>query len=276
MAVWEPPYGYRLEADATGNKRLVEDAYEQIVIKAALRGFKELGSIRAVVGALNNAGFHNRRGRPFKDYSVSRILQVHGGYTQKHLPGQPRQRRTPTNPNGNARIREATGEAVEAVLQRKIRDAERAKPFILHLVQQQGCDSYGKLADALNFHKVPTPRDGSWHPTSVKNCLAALGFRLTELIHLGRPSASPSDADKLLGACPQRPSQSERHRIRERYGLPSNPRGKVQKLLPDIIAFRDQKATVAQIANVLGISEVSVKAVLKKIRRHSRTRQNEN
>ena len=38
-----PPYGYRLEPDQTGNRRLVEDEREQIVIKAALRWYKELG-----------------------------------------------------------------------------------------------------------------------------------------------------------------------------------------------------------------------------------------
>jgi DNA invertase Pin-like site-specific DNA recombinase len=73
-----------------------------------------------------------------------------------------------------------------------------------------------------------------------------------------------SQTDKLLGPGPQRPSRSERQWIRERYGLPPNPRGKVQRLLPDIIAFRDQKATVPEIARVFGISEVSVKAVIKK------------
>jgi transposase-like protein len=38
----------------------------------------------------------------------------------------------------------------------------------------------------------------------------------------------------------------------------------VQKLLPDIIALRDQEAGVEPIARILGISEISVKAVIKR------------
>jgi transposase-like protein len=234
------------------------------VIKEALRWFRSLGSIRAVAGELNKAEFRNRHNRPFQDYSVWRILQVHGELRQKRLPGEPRQRRIPTNPKGNAKIGEVAENGVEAALKQKIRDAERAKPFILHLVQHQGCDSYGKLADALNFHGVPTPRSGSWYPTSVKNCLAALGFRLTELVNLECCTRPLPDTDQQLSHGPQRPSRGERQQIRERYGLPSNPRGKVQKLLPDIIALRDQEAGVGPIARILGISEISVKAVIKR------------
>ena len=217
-----------------------------------------------MVRELNKAGFRNRRDHPFQNNTVRRILQIHGELRQKGLPREPRQRRIPTNPKGNTRIGEVAESAVEAIFKQKIRDAERAKPFILHLVQHQGCDSYGKLADALNFHGVPTPRGGSWHPTSVKNCVAALGFRLTELINLECRSRPLPDNDQRMSHGPQRPSRGERQQIRERYGLPSNPRGKVQKLLPDIIALRDQEAGVEPIARMLGISEISVKAVIKR------------
>jgi DNA invertase Pin-like site-specific DNA recombinase len=258
-----PPNGYRLEADATGKMRLVEDDHEQVVIQTTLREYKRLGSIRAVTRALNKAGLRNREGRPFKDYSVSRILEDHGELTPKHLPGQPRRRKTPPNPNGNTRITEVFDDGVEAAIEKKIRDAKRVEPFIRFLVQQHGCNSYRMIADALNFHEILGPRGGRWYPTSVQHCLAALGLRLTDLTNLQHAFAS-AENDRLLDRAPQRPSLSERQRIRERYRLPPNPCGKVQRLLLDIISFRDQKASAAETARVLGISVEAVKTVLKK------------
>ena len=75
-------------------------------------------------------------------------------------------------PNGNPAISAASSLGISAVLQRKIHDVERVRPIIFHLIQNQGCTSYWKLADALNYLEVPAPRGGHWHPSSAKNLMS--------------------------------------------------------------------------------------------------------
>jgi hypothetical protein len=60
---------------------------------------------------------------------------------------------------------------------RPLRDAERVGPIIARLISQRGCTSYRKLADALNYLAVETPRHRYWYASSVKNTMAAAGCR---------------------------------------------------------------------------------------------------
>ena len=124
-------------------------------------------------------------------------------------------------PRGNPTIGADSSSGVAAVLQQKIRDAERVLPIIAHLVSHKGCSSYRQVADALNYLEVETPRNKGWHPTSVKNAMATTGVTFLSL--LGTPAR---DQQPGVEGLPVRPNRSERHAVRHLYGLHGKPRAK--------------------------------------------------
>jgi len=64
------PYGFRVDSDG----RLVEDDYEQAVIKEARFQARQGRGLRAIAGNLNTGGFRSRTGKPFVPTQVSRMI----------------------------------------------------------------------------------------------------------------------------------------------------------------------------------------------------------
>jgi hypothetical protein len=117
--------------------------------------------------------------------------------------------------------------------------------------------SYRKLADALNFLEVPTPRGGHWFPSSVKNAMSTLGVTFETVLGAN----PPREQKRAVGGLPVRPNRAERHAVRHLYRLSGNPRGRRQKAAADILFMRDRGASTSEIARVLCLSPASVRAV---------------
>jgi DNA invertase Pin-like site-specific DNA recombinase len=251
------PSGYRREHDGIGYK-LVTDENEQKVLALMRRGHQRGASAPQITAALNEAGFRNRRGVPFESSAVYNAMRKNGIVQPKtRSPGGAKS--NSAKPNGNPTIGAASSCGVSSVLQQKIRDAERVGPIIAHLISQQGCTSLRKLADALNYLEVETPRCKDWHPSSVKNAMSVLNMTIG-----GVHGDKVPEQMRIVGGLPVRPDRDERLAIRRRYGLPGKSRGRVQRATPDILFMRDQGITPDSIARVLALSTKGVKAVLKR------------
>lgn len=80
------------------------------------------------------------------------------------------------NPNGAAAIRRAgkgTGAALEAIKAGADAHAQRLAPVVAAL-RAEGHASLPAMARQLNERGMVTPRDGRWHPSSVRNLLQRL------------------------------------------------------------------------------------------------------
>jgi hypothetical protein len=252
------PYGWKREHDGF-NYKLVEDDNEQKAL-ALMRRCHQRGALAPpITTALNEAGFRNRRGEKFEYSNVYKLLQkyVIGEPVTKSGDGVKSSR---AKPNGNPTIGAASPAGVAAILERKIRDAERVQPIIRHLIAKQNCRSYRKLADALNFLEVETPRGGDWHPSSVKNSMATAGVTFASLLG----GASARDQEPAVEGLPRRPNRAERHAVRHLYRLSGKPRGRVQRATPDILFMRDRGVATDDIARVLCLSRPSVRAVIRR------------
>jgi site-specific DNA recombinase len=252
------PYGWKREHDGFGWK-LVEDDDEQKVLALTRRCHQRGASSPQITAALNEAGFRNRRGEKFENSGVYSLLRkyVIPEFGTKSGAGAKSNR---AKPSGNPKIGAASPSGVSAVLQQKIRDAERVQPIIRHLIMNQACTSYRKLADALNYLEVATPRGRDWHPSSVRNAMATAGVAFTSLLS----GAAASDEKPAVEGLPVRPNRSERHAVRRLYRLHGNPRGRVQKATPEILFMRDRGAAIDSIARVLCLSLSSVKAIIRR------------
>jgi DNA invertase Pin-like site-specific DNA recombinase len=251
------PYGYRREHDGFGYK-LVPDDNEQKVLALMRRGHRRGASAPQITAALHEAGFRNRRGVPFEYSAVYNAMRKNGIVQPKtRSAGGAKSNRA--TPNGNPAIGAASSSGVSAVLQQKIRDAERVGPIIAHLISQQGCASLRKIAEALNYLEVETPRCKDWHPSSVKNAMSVLNMTIDRVRGDKAPEPMPA-----VGRLPVRPNRDERLAVRRRYGLPGKSRGRVQRATPDILFLRDQGITADSIARVLSLRPKGVKAVLKR------------
>jgi hypothetical protein len=212
-----------------------------------------------ITAALNEAGFRNRRGERFEYPAVYGIMRDQGIIKPKTRSGAGA-KSDRTKPNGNPTIGAASSSGVSAVLQRKLRDAERVQPIIAHLISHQGCSSYRRIADALNYLAVEAPRGGHWHPSSVKNAMSAVNMTLASVCG----DTVVRDLKPAVAGMPVRPNRRERQAVRRLYQLPSNRRGRVQRALPDILFMRDRGMAADNIARVLCLGLGGVKAVLKR------------
>jgi DNA invertase Pin-like site-specific DNA recombinase len=250
------PYGWKKEHDGIGHK-LVEDENEQKILAVMQRCHRRGASVPKITDVLNEAGFRNRRGERFEASAVYAVLKKHviAGLETQSAVGSKTNR---AKPNGNPTIGAVSSSGISAVLERKIRDAERVRPIIFHLIKNQGCRSYRKLADALNFLEVPAPRGGHWYPSSAKNLMSALGVTFASVL-----GSAPVPDQKLppVEGLPLRPNRAERQAVRRLYRLPGNPRGRRQKATADILFMRDRDVTTDDIARVLCLSRAAVRAV---------------
>jgi DNA invertase Pin-like site-specific DNA recombinase len=251
-------YGWKRQHDGFGYK-LVEDDNEQKALALMRRCHQRGASAPQITAALNEAGFRNRRREKFEYSNVYKLLQ-------KYVCGEPGTKSgdgvksNRAKPNGNPTIAGASPAGVAAVLERKIRDAERVQPIIRHLIANQNCKSYRKLADALNFLEVEAPRGGNWYPSSVKNSMAAAGVTFASLLD----GASDRDQEPAVEGLPSRPNRAERHAVRHLYRLSGKPRGRVQRATPDILFMRDRCVATDDIARVLCLSRASVRAIIRR------------
>jgi site-specific DNA recombinase len=252
------PYGWKREHDGIGY-RLVEDDYEQKALALMRRCYQRGASAPQITAALNEAGFRNRRGVRF-EYSAVYVLLRKYVMPEAGTKSGAGTRSNRAKLNGNPAIGTASSCGVSAVVQQKIRDAERVQPIIRHQIVNQACTSYRKLADALNYLEVETPRGGHWYPSSVRNAMAAAGVSFASL--LGATAARNQKA--AVEGLPVRPNRSERHAVRRLYRLHGNPRGRVQKATPDILFMRDCGATIDDIARLLCLSPASIRTVVRR------------
>jgi site-specific DNA recombinase len=252
------PHGWKREYDGIGY-RLVEDDYEQKALALMRRCYQRGASVPQITAALNEAGFRNRRGVKFEYSGVYVLLR-------KYIIGAPGTesgggaKSTGAKPTGNPTIGNASSSGVSAVVQRKIRDAERVLPIIAHLITHQDCTSYQRIANGLNFLEARAPRGGDWYASSVKNAMSAVNVTIDSL----RGAAVARDQQTALEGPPARPNRSERHAVRRLYRLHGKPRGRVKKATPDILFMRDRGVTTANIARVLCLSRASVRVVLRR------------
>jgi DNA invertase Pin-like site-specific DNA recombinase len=252
------PYGWKREYDGIGY-RLVEDDYERKALALMRRCYHRGASAPQITAALNEAGFRNRRGERF-EYSTVYVLLRKYVIPDAGTKSGAGAKSTTAKSNGNLAIGAASSSGVSAVLQQKIRDAERVQPIIRHLIVNQACTSYRKLADALNFLEVAASRGGHWYPSSVRNAMATAGVSFASLLG----GAATRDQKPAIEGLPVRPNRSERHAVRHLYRLYGNPRGRVQKAIPDILFMRDRGATIDNTARVLCLSRASIRAVIRR------------
>jgi DNA invertase Pin-like site-specific DNA recombinase len=257
------PYGvasYRYKRQHNGfGWELVEDDYEQKALALMRRCYQRGASAPQITAALNEAGFRNRRGVRFEYSAVYASLRKYV-IPEAATNAGAGAKSTITKSNGNPTIGAASSSGVSAVMQQKIRDAARVQPIIRHLIVNQACTSYRKLADALNFLEVETPRHKDWHASSVRNAMATAGVSFASLLG-GTAARNQKPAVKGL---PVRPNRSERHAVRHLYQLHGNPRGHVQKATPDVLFMRDRGATIDSIACVLCLSRASIRTVIRR------------
>ena len=135
------PYGWRREHDGIGFK-LVSDDNEQQVLALMLRCHKRGASAPQITKALNEAGFRNRRGKPFEYSDVYSTMRKHEMIQPEVRSAKP----SKAKPNGNPAIAAARPAGISAVGQQKLRDAERVGPIIAELITDRGCGSYQRLA----------------------------------------------------------------------------------------------------------------------------------
>ena len=252
------PYGFRREHDGIGWKLLPVEI-EQKVLALMRRWHQRGASVPEITAALNAAGHRNRMGKKFEYSAVYATMRYHEHYPtwhQGHRCRQVDQGEAEWQPS-HCRL---LGRRCFRRGPAKLHDAERIGPIIAYLTSQRGCTSYRKLADALNFLAVETPRDGNWHPSSVKNTMAAAGLSFTSL----STAAAIRDQNLKIGALPQRPTRSERQVVRLRYGLRGKPRGRVQRATPDILFLRDGGMATDDIARMLGLSRNGVRAIVQR------------
>jgi DNA invertase Pin-like site-specific DNA recombinase len=226
------PYGWKRVHDGIGWK-VVEDDYEQKVLALMRRCCQRGASAPRITAALNEAGFRNRRGERF-EYSAVYVLLRKYVIPEAGTKSGAGAKLNRAKPNGNPAIGAASSSGVCAVLQQKIRDAERVQPIIRHQIVNQACTSYRKLADALNYLEVAAPRGGSWYPSSVRNAMAAAGVSFASLLD----GAAARDQKLAIERMPVRPNRSERHAVRRLYRLHGNPRGRVQRVTRYLVYAR--------------------------------------
>jgi putative DNA-invertase from lambdoid prophage Rac len=252
------PYGFRREHDDIGCK-LVPDENEQKVLALIRRCHQRGASVPEITAALNAAGHRNRRGKKFEYSAVYATMRYHG-IIQPGTKSSGAAKSTKAKPNGNPAIAVASSAGVSAAVERKLRDADRVAPIIAYLISQRGCTSYRQVADALNYLGVETPRGGHWHPSSVKNLMAAAGLSFASLC----TAAAIRDRNLEIETLPKRPTRTERQAVRRRYGLPAKPRGRVQKAAADILFLRDGGMAADDIARMLGLGRNGVRAIVQR------------
>jgi DNA invertase Pin-like site-specific DNA recombinase len=249
------PYGWKREHDGFGRK-LVEDKNEQKILAVMRRCYQRGASIPEITNVLNRAGFRNRRGEGF-EYSAVYVLVRKYVIGENAIKPEAGTEAIRTKPSGNPAIGTSSSSGVSAVLQRKIRDAERVRPIFCHLIKDQGCTSYWKLAGALRFLEVETPRGGDWHPTSVKNMMFTLDLTFESVLGEAAARGQKPVVEELL----VRPDRAERDAVRRLYRLRGKPSGRRQRATPDILFMRDRGATTSDIARVLCLTRAAVRAV---------------
>jgi DNA invertase Pin-like site-specific DNA recombinase len=251
------PYGWKREHDGLGHK-LVEDENEQKILAVMRRCHRRGASVPKITDVLNEAGFRNRRGERF-EYSAVYVLLRKYIIPESETKSRAGAKSNTAKPTGNPTIGDASPSGVSVVVEQKIRAAERVQP-IIHRLMDQGCASYRQIADGLNFLEVGAPRGGPWYPSSVKNAMATAGLTFASL--LGSPAAR--DQKPAVEELPARPNRSERHAVRRLYRLRGNPRGRMQRAVPDILFMRDRGVTTGNIARVLCLSRASVRSVFRR------------
>ena len=248
------PYGWRREHDGIGFK-LVSDGPEQQVLALMLRCHKRRASAPQITKALNEAGFRNRRGKPFEYSDVYSTMRKQ----EMIQPGVRSAKPSKAKLHGNPAIAAAQPAGISAVTRQKLHDAERAAPIIAELITDRGCGSYQRLADSLNYLEVKTPRGGHWHASSVRNTMAAANVSFAGLC----TAAKARDLKPVGQPLPRRPDRTERQTVRRLYRLPADPRGRVQKAIADILFMRDRGMAAGQIARVLCLGLAGVRRVIK-------------
>jgi DNA invertase Pin-like site-specific DNA recombinase len=247
------PYGYERQHDGFGH-RLIENDDEQKAL-ALMRRCRQRGALSPqITAALNEAGFRNRRGEKFGYSAVYVLLRKYVIIESEAKCGT---KANKAKPNGNPTIGAASSSGISAVLQQKIRNAERVRPIIYHLIENQSCTSYRKLADALNFLEAEAPRGGHWYPSSVKNLMSTLNVTFASVLG----SAPARDQKASVEGLPLRPNRAERQAIRRLYRSSGNLREHRQKGTADILFMRDQGVSIDNIARVLCLSRASIMAV---------------
>jgi DNA invertase Pin-like site-specific DNA recombinase len=265
-------FGWMIERRGPSGRELykVENPQEQAIRRRGNELFDQGLKRPEIAVILTREGHRNRAGNPITAKNLKAWFP-----DRKHTPRpslRPPARKTrktkavslrrPASPTA---VTDANGARLKPRSKwQRATAAERVLPYI-DLLISQGATSYQRLADQLNVNQVPALRGVRWHPSTVSNLMLAARRRWGQSTE-GPP---PEDlANVIEFARFSRPDRREREAVRVKYrldeALPPKRRGRVQKLIPDILALHDRPVANERIARLLGIHVNSVQAVLKK------------
>lgn len=259
-----PKFGFRVIKDGR-RSRLVPDDREEEIIKTARLAWDQGKTPKQILAELYAAGFRNRKGGLIRSSQLYRWVVWPTDPDRVNISQRTKAalaRRKATGAQlGNPEIRKISPLGVAAVMQNAAKRIADVMPHIDELIAA-GVSGYREVARILNASDRPSARGGRWHASSVRNAMRAAGRSF--------PKASRSDH---VVPVPQmrivRPAtQRERQAIRERHreamvALAVTRLGSVQKLAPQILAYKSEGLSAAAIARVLGVTEIPVQRVLR-------------
>jgi DNA invertase Pin-like site-specific DNA recombinase len=262
------PFGWMIELRGpNGRERYkVENPQEQATLRRAYQLWDEQLRASEILRILAREGHRNRAGGFIGLDTLRRWCCAPGraNLSERSRHALLRRKTLSGRRVGRNFTPQQAAQGPAACIKKAAERAERVLPFIDYLISQ-GANSYRRLADQLNLHGVPALRGARWYPSSVRNVLLAAGRQWGQTAESAPLGDFANIAEFSRFA---RPGRRERDAVRVKYrldeALPPKRRGRVQKLIPDILALHDRGVGNERIARLLGVHLNSVGAVLRK------------
>jgi DNA invertase Pin-like site-specific DNA recombinase/DNA-binding CsgD family transcriptional regulator len=266
------PYGWMIERRGPdGRERYkVENPQEQKTLRRAYALWDEQLPVAEILHVLAREGHRNRKGGLISAQTLWRwcVTPERANLSARSQLTLARRKILSGTRRDRTRFAQIAPLGPATAVKKAAERAERVLPFIRHLISC-GCNSYSKIADQLNLHDVPAFRGGRWYPSTVRNLMLAAGLSIGKVA--AEVASQAEFANVVSFPTLGRPGRAEREAARIKYrldeALPPKRRGKVQKLLPDILALFDRGIAMDKIARLLGIHINSVEMTLRKFTR---------
>jgi DNA invertase Pin-like site-specific DNA recombinase len=262
------PFGWMIELRGPGGRERykVENPQEQAALRRAYQLWDEQLRQTEILRILAREGHRNRRGGFIGQNTLYRwcCAPERANLSERSRLALLRRKTSSDRRRGSNFTPQQAAEGPVMSVKKAAERAERVLPFIDYLISR-GANSYRRLADQLNLHGVPAFRGGRWYPASVRNAMPAAGRQWGQIAETAPPGDFANITEFPRFA---RPDRREREAARVKYrldeALPPKRRGRVQKLVPDILALHDRGVVNERIARLLGVHLNSVEAVLRK------------